>query len=119
MNRAMTANLVSIAEMEELRERNRQLEKALTGLEETGLAMRLGLTPSEFAIYRVLKTHRIASREALMLALYSDRADDPPDPRTIDVLVCKLRRKLLPHDLSIVSQWGTGWRLLSSNGTDA
>ncbi|MGV0878046.1 helix-turn-helix domain-containing protein [Martelella sp. FLE1502] len=107
----MSGCLVSLEEMEELRERNRQLEAALVGLADTALAMDLGLTPIEFTIFRVLKTHRVVSREALMTALYSGRPQDPPDPKVIDVFICKLRKKLAAHGFDIASQWGTGWRL--------
>ena len=113
----MTTNMLRYqAELETLRERNRQLEAALVGLDAAALAMRLALTPTEFAIYCMLKSHRVVTREALMVGLYGDRVDNPPEPRTIDVLICKLRKKLSAEGLSIVSQWGTGWRLAQAEG---
>ena len=110
----MSGCLVSLEEMEELRERNRQLEAALAGLADTALAMDLGLTPVEYTIFRVLKTHRVVSREALMTALYSGRPQDPPDPKVIDVFICKLRKKLSTAtggENYIETVWGRGYVL--------
>ena len=38
----------------------------------------------------------------------------PPhaSPKSVDVTVHRLRRKLAPHGIQIETQWGVGWRLV-------
>ncbi len=42
--------------------------------------------------------------------LYGARPDcDQPQPKVMDVQVCKLRRKMKPHGVKIKTRWGQGW----------
>jgi len=54
---------------------------------------------------------RVVSTDTLMTLLYSDRPDDPPDEKIIDVLVSQLRRDLEPTPCSIRTDWGFGYQL--------
>lgn len=38
-----------------------------------------------------------------------DRSKDATDPKMVDVMICKLRKKLKPHDILIETMWGTGY----------
>lgn len=44
-----------------------------------------------------------------MVALYSERADNAPEVKIIDVFICKIRPKLEPFGIRIETQWGQGW----------
>lgn len=46
-----------------------------------------------------------------MMAMYSDRVDVEPEIKIVDVFVCKLRKKLKPFGVSIVTVWGHGYSL--------
>lgn len=102
----MTAKLLE--EIDYLREQVRQYQDAL------GLGLRWppewGLTPSESAVLGVLVGREVASKQAILIALYSDRFDPPADD-TIRHFVCTLRRKLKGQAVTVHTARNTGWRL--------
>jgi two-component system, cell cycle response regulator CtrA len=50
-----------------------------------------------------------------MTALFSDRIDEPPDVKIIDVWICKMRRKLQPFGIEIKTCWGVGYEMPESS----
>ena len=86
--------------IDELEEEVRQLRDLLFSERQFTFLVRcrevLGTTPIEARLLQALTKRRTMTREALMIALYSDRPDDPPQAKIIDVLVCKLRNRLKP-----------------------
>lgn len=104
------------SENDELRERVRQLEGMLG---QTFNATReLGLTPTENKILGLLLSRTsVVSRDAIHSVLYSDRPNDVPDLNVVNVFVSKLRRKLKPHDIQIMSERASGYYL--TNATKA
>jgi two-component system, cell cycle response regulator CtrA len=102
----MTAKLRE--EIDYLREQVRQYKDVLRG----GLRWppEWGLTPSESAILGVLVAREVASKQAILIALYADRPDPPADA-TIRRFVCTLRKKLEDHDVTIHTALNTGWCL--------
>jgi two-component system cell cycle response regulator CtrA len=93
------------AENDYLRAQLRQLQDALgTGLR---WPAEWKLSPQETALLGVLVSREIATRDAVMYALYGDDPD-PPSERLLKVLVYKLRRKLAPRGFGIVTQRGHG-----------
>lgn len=82
----------------------------------------LNLTAREFAVLRLLVLRRgaVVRKQAMLTHLYAQDSDEP-DPKIIDVFVCKLRRKLAQaggQDL-IATVWGVGYRLESPTETPA
>jgi two-component system, cell cycle response regulator CtrA len=83
----------------------------------------LPLTRKEFALLRLLFLRRgtILTRDALMEHLHAD--GEEPGPKAIEVLVCKLRRKLAAQGAEwlVGTVWGTGYRLgdVPANATAA
>lgn len=72
------------------------------------------LTPIEARLLEHLTAcrGRISSKEGIMCALYSDRVDEP-EIKIVDVLVCKIRKKL-DFDVgtsAIKTEWARGYRL--------
>ena len=51
------------------------------------------------------------TREAAIMMVYGDRPDDPPMDETINVHICKMRKKLESFDVKIATVWGRGYRL--------
>lgn len=114
------ADLVALLqeEVSTLRERVRQLEQALAP-DSIAVPLEWCLTAAEASVYRCLAARPWASKATLMVALYSDRADDGPDQKIVDVFICKLRKKLRPFGVGIATIWGQGYALspVSSGGT--
>jgi DNA-binding response OmpR family regulator len=74
--------------------------------------LRLGLTRMEARLMRALaeRPDRMVSKGALMDAMYFDRGQEA-EPKIVDVLVCKVRRKLRGRSgWSIETVWGQGYR---------
>jgi DNA-binding response OmpR family regulator len=99
----------TLAERDELAERVRQLEELL--LDHGWVPEAWGLTASENTLLNVLALRRLASKEALHLALYGNDPDGGAAIKIIDVMVHKLRRKLAAQDIQIETVWGMGYRL--------
>lgn len=101
-----------LEEIDTLREAVRRYEEILKPSLYAPKAWRL--TPSEEGVLLVLygaKT-RVVHRERMLIGLYGILAD-APDQKTLDVFVCKIRRKLMEAQarISIETVWGRGWRL--------
>lgn len=72
------------------------------------------LTPTEYAILRVLARHPGCIVTNQMLQQHAWEADDYCDPRTLRVHICHLRRKLQPtpeHPPLIITEPSVGYRL--------
>lgn len=82
--------------------------------EPTGIVIRNGrfahLPPSEMAIFAALTARpgHVRSKEALLNALGRLEMDEP-EIKIVDVLVCKVRRKLQPLGITIKTAWGDGY----------
>lgn len=93
-------------EIEELRERNRQLEDMLAGAE--GSVVLDELTASEQRIFNCLMKHDRPSTEMLHHAAQRPGAIDPTDPKGVDVRIHYMRRKLKAYGVVIHNSWGQG-----------
>lgn len=70
------------------------------------------LTHMEARFLAVLVQHGSRTKEQIYHACYGQRIDkDQPEPKIIDVFVCKLRAKLKPHGVEILTRWGYGYEL--------
>jgi hypothetical protein len=67
-------------------------------------------TRSQAVVFAVLMNNRVPHRETLLQALYGER-NDPPTGKTLDALICQLRRKLGVHGIKIVTLWGQGFEI--------
>lgn len=77
--------------VEDMGSRLRALEEGIGGNVDPLVA--LGLTHSEAIILGAMLKRDFCSRERLLTVLYGSR-DDAPDPKILDVFVCKVRKKL-------------------------
>lgn len=93
------------------REQLRELRANLDG--EAPLSGVAGLTTKEAVVVAELLRHGRASKQRLYHALYGDLPDpdQAPEPKIIDVFVCKARPKLAARGISIGTQWGWGYFL--------
>lgn len=79
----------------------------------------IGLTKSEARIFGTLKLDQVVDKARLLDAMYFDFfGDDEPDPKIIDVFICKIRAKLKKANsrYSIETLWGRGWILRRAHG---
>ncbi|MDR3534846.1 MAG: response regulator transcription factor [Rhodopila sp.] len=81
----------------------------------------LRLGPKEYLLLEllILKHGSAVSKTACMTHLYG--TDDYPEAKTIDVVLCRLRKRLAPYGLSdmIESVWGYGYKLKNLDGDHA
>lgn len=69
------------------------------------------LSSTEARIFSHLTTREIATRESILAALYSDRAEDYPSSGIISVFIVRMRKKLKPFNVTIETVWGVGFSL--------
>ncbi|MDK1386346.1 helix-turn-helix domain-containing protein [Sinorhizobium sp. 8-89] len=97
-------------EIEMLRERLRQLEEVLAP-STVSIPVEYRLTGSEARVFAHLVSRDIATKQSVMLALYSDRPDVEPEIKIVDVFICKMRKKLAGYGVDIRTVWGQGYSL--------
>nr|WP_246713314.1 helix-turn-helix domain-containing protein [Rhizobium sp. BK112] len=68
------------------------------------------LTAQEARVFAHLASRDFGTKQSIMMALYSDRAEEP-EIKIVDVFVCKLRKKLSRFGVRIETIWGQGYRL--------
>lgn len=97
-----------------LRERIRQLEDVIA---EPADSLWLLLTPDQAVITRMLLSRTMVKDDQFLIVLYGARpdADDPPDKKTIDTQICKIRKTLKPHGVQIETVWHVGYRMTPEN----
>ncbi|MBX5015928.1 helix-turn-helix domain-containing protein [Rhizobium lentis] len=95
--------------IEFLEERIRQLEEALMP-SSIIVPVEYQLTSREARVFSHLASRDFGTRQSIMMALYSDRLEEP-EMKIVDVFVCKMRRKLKPFGVRIETIWGQGYRL--------
>jgi DNA-binding response OmpR family regulator len=72
----------------------------------------LGLAPQSVRILVALARTGSATRRQLHTAMMADRpADDGPADKAVSVLMCRIRRVLRLHGITIVVVWGQGYRV--------
>ncbi len=103
------ARRIEVIEQENdlLREHVRRLELALIGSFTTPFEW--GLTPAERVVFGVLVARKLATKDAILAALYRSLGRDEAAPRIVDVFVCKLRKKITPFGVAVRTAWGSGY----------
>lgn len=76
----------------------------------------VGFTAHQAAIVGVLAKLGSASRARIYDAMYGARHDDDqPDPKIVDVHICKCRLKLRPYGIEIGTLWAVGYQMTPEN----
>lgn len=71
----------------------------------------LGLTAHESLAFGALYKRDMLTKDQLVHAIYASRTDDPPEIKIIDVLIYKIRKKIMPFGIQIQTVWGQGYRM--------
>lgn len=98
-------------EIDVLRERVRQLEDMLVP-PTVHVPIEFRLTASEARVFAHLATRDQATKDSIMMAMYSDRPGEQPEIKIVDVFVCNMRRKLRRFQVEIITVWGSGYALV-------
>lgn len=101
--------------VQELEAENTALHDALAKLAKPPFRVR-GLSLKENQILGLIyQTGDLITKRAVYDALYWAEADGGPDMKILDVMMCKIRKKLRPMGVKIETVWGDGWRMPSSS----
>lgn len=103
--------VAQLRRIEILEERNRQLEELLIP-SNVPFRPEWGLTATEQRIFAHLTTKDMSSKPSIAAAIYADRIDEQPDIKIVDVMVCKMRKKLDRFGVEIQTIWGHGYALV-------
>lgn len=72
----------------------------------------LGLTVQEARVVGLLMKRSRVTRDQIMAVLYGHRHEgEEPEPKIVNVLVCKARKKLARFGIEIKTIWGQGYGL--------
>lgn len=97
-------------ELDEAHETIRQLQFAAAAT--WSAPVEFALTGREEGVLRaLLGANGVLTKDRIMHALYANRIDAEPQPKIVDVFVCKLRRKIAPFGVTIETVWGRGYSL--------
>jgi hypothetical protein len=80
------------------------------------------LTRLEASVFAVLLRRDMATKEQLHLASEASRPGEnraPTEPKIVDVVICKLRKKLTPHNIPIETSWGNGYYIAAEHQATA
>lgn len=106
MSQAAKIELLEV-ENDTLRARVTQLESVMGA--EFCAPLEWRLTPSETRILGLLYARERVTKDAIMTVLYREWGRDEAEIKIVDVLVCKLRKKLKPFGISIQTRHGVGY----------
>jgi two-component system cell cycle response regulator CtrA len=113
-----------LEEIRLLRERVSYLEEELRQTKEQVLSeqwevpIEFKLTPLEKAILTILyRSKNTTSKDKLYSLLYANIPGKVPEIKIIDVLICKMRKKLKQFDIEIKTIWGQGYSLTPDSKT--
>lgn len=84
----------------------------------TELPPEFGIPRNMSALLTMLLKREIVTREGALLAIYSGMPntwDKEPDPKIIDVFVCKLRVRLRKYGVKVSCKWGFGYFIDGEN----
>jgi DNA-binding response OmpR family regulator len=105
------AKRLEAVEMENdmLRERIAQLEALLHGVRAPPIEFRL--TGQESLIFGLLLHRSVVTKDMILSTLYRGFGKDEAEAKIADVYICKMRRKLKPFAIEILTHWGRGWEM--------
>ena len=72
----------------------------------------------EAAILSQMLRRNEVTKQQLHTAIEQNRAtknQDETDPKMVDVMICKLRKRLKPHNITIDTMWGIGYAISAVN----
>lgn len=109
-------------ELEQLRARVAELEfhfnEIRLELERYALSWPFHLSPLQGVILGLFLKHknRVLTKEVIWRYIWGMRPEDEqPEPKIVDVYICKIRAVLRRHDVAIETMWGRGYLIDDEN----
>ena len=103
-----------MSEIDRLRDRIEELELILGADRSLSNRIRgaLGVTRDQAKMLGLLISRNVVTHEAMYTVVYGARPDcDQPEPKILDIQICKLRRRLQLNAIAIKTEWGEGWSM--------
>jgi two-component system, cell cycle response regulator CtrA len=78
----------------------------------------IGVPRNMGRLLAMLLKREVVTREGALLAIYSGMPntwDKEPDPKIIDVFICKLRTRLKKYGIKVSCKWGLGYFMDGEN----
>jgi DNA-binding response OmpR family regulator len=77
------------------------------------------MSQHEMDVVEAVYSHfpNVVSRDRMMTRIYGHRPEEP-DPKIVDVFICKARKKFKDMGFDIVNRWGRGYRLIYEGGEE-
>lgn len=100
--------------VQRLKDRIEQLEDVLgVGKPMTErLALSFGIDIELGVFLGMLYRRQFVTREGLYTVMYEGRPEcDWPEPKVLDIHLCRLRKVLRTHGATVVTKWGAGWHM--------
>lgn len=98
---------------QELRDEIEVLKRALGS--EIPLPLQFKFSRTEEKMVRVLLARNgVVSQDQMMDAVYSLEMNSP-EPQVVHVFLCRIRKRLKPHDIEIHTVWGRGWHMTADD----
>lgn len=73
-------------------------------------------SPLEAAMLTLMLKRTEVTKQQLHLTIEENRlGKEQTDPKMVDVMICKLRKKLKLHDIEIETMWGIGYLISSAH----
>lgn len=73
------------------------------------------MTVQESRLLCALLDGKPHSKEAIFNTVWFDKMYDPPEKKIVDVVICKIRKKLYPYQIRIETIWGAGYQLIDAD----
>jgi len=109
--RAAAVEIVHLRErLEDTEAQVREFQKVESGIADK-LVRVASLTVYEAIVVSVLMQHEKASKSRLYNALYGHILNSGPEPKIVDIFICKIRKKFAPHKIEIGTIWGWGYEM--------
>ena len=106
--------IVARSRVEELEAENAALRARIADLEANGIRLfprRFDLSANQAKMLALLMRPGIFSKDMLMRAIWEGRNYQPNQKKLIDVMIYKMREKLSPLGIEILTMWGQGYYL--------
>ena len=72
-------------------------------------------TKSEDELVGLFLRRAFWTKESMYIVLYGARQGEAPDPKILDVLMVRIRRKLMKFGITVDTQPGSGWSMTAEN----
>lgn len=100
-----------IAHIDTIEARLAALAGAFAESRVAGTAQAFGLTDLPVRLLLILADGKPHTRAALYDGIYFDLPDDGPDPKIVDIFICRIRKSFAGTGIVVTTIWGLGYQV--------